>query len=61
MLWLKQNVVNLPFSALNAVIGQAMNVYPNAITPFHAALVFSSWLIGGWAAAWVLFFRRDAA
>jgi ABC-2 type transport system permease protein len=61
MLWLKHHVVYLPFSALNIIIGHGQGIYPNAITPFHAALVFSGWLVGGLVVAWVLFLRRDAA
>lgn len=58
-LLLKGNVVYLPFSALSTVIGQGMD-YHNSITPFHAALVFSGYLIVGWIVAWILFLRRDA-
>jgi len=60
MLWIKHNVVYLPFSALNSILGRGMAAYPNAITPFHAVLVFSGWLISGWIVAWILFIRRDA-
>jgi hypothetical protein len=34
--------------------------YRNTITPFHAALVFLTYLVVGWIVAWVLFLRRDA-
>lgn len=61
MLWLKQNIVYLPFNALNTVIGRGIGTYPNAITPFHAVLVFCGYLFIGWLIAWVLFIRRDAA
>lgn len=56
---LKNNVVYLPFSSLTTVIGQGMN-YRNTITPFHAALVFSSYLIIGLGVSWYLFLHRDA-
>lgn len=58
-LLLKKNVVYLPFSALHEVSGQGLN-FNNNITPFHAALVFSSYLIVSWVVAWILFLRRDA-
>jgi ABC-type transport system involved in multi-copper enzyme maturation permease subunit len=58
-LLLKKNTVYLPFTALDKVIGQGMN-YNKAITPLHAALVFSGYLIVAWAVAWTLFLRRDA-
>jgi ABC-2 type transport system permease protein len=55
-LLLKKNVVYLPFSALNTVIG---NRLPD-ITPVHAAMVFGGYLVVGWIVAWILFLRRDA-
>jgi ABC-type transport system involved in multi-copper enzyme maturation permease subunit len=58
-LLLKKNVVYLPFSALHEVGGQGLN-FNNTITPFHATLVFSSYLIVSWVIAWILFLRRDA-
>ncbi len=58
-LLLKNNSVYMPFTSLSVVIGQGMN-YRNTITPFHAMLVFSSYLIVGWIIAWILFLRRDA-
>jgi ABC-type transport system involved in multi-copper enzyme maturation permease subunit len=56
---LKSNVVYLPFSSLDTVIGQGMN-YHNSITPAHAALVFTSYLVVSLGAAWYLFLHRDA-
>jgi len=56
---LKNNTVYLPFSSLSTVIGQGMD-YHNNITPFHAALVFMTYLVVGWIVAWILFLRRDA-
>jgi ABC-2 type transport system permease protein len=56
---LKNNVVYLPFSALATVIGSGMN-YHNAITPFHAALVFLAYVAVGLIVSFVLFQRRDA-
>lgn len=55
---LKNNVVYLPFSALEAVIGN--NRYSGSITNIHAAMVFMAYLIVGWIIAWTLFLRRDA-
>lgn len=57
-LLLKKDVVYLPFSALNAVIGQ--EDYPHSITSTHAAMVASAYLVTGWLVACVLFVRRDA-
>ncbi|HVA10544.1 MAG TPA: ABC transporter permease [Candidatus Dormibacteraeota bacterium] len=59
-LLLKKNTVYLPFSALHTVIGQGMDTYRNAITPLHAAMVFSAYLLGGGIIAWILFLKRDA-
>jgi ABC-2 type transport system permease protein len=59
-LLLKKNTVYLPFSALHTVIGQGMTTYRNAITPLHAAMVFTAYLLVGWIIAWILFLKRDA-
>lgn len=56
---LKNNVVYLPFSSLTTVIGQGMDFH-NTITPFHGALVFSSYLVVSFAVTWYLFVHRDA-
>jgi ABC-type transport system involved in multi-copper enzyme maturation permease subunit len=58
-LLLKNNVVYLPFSSLTTVIGQGMNFH-NTITPFHAALVFSGYLVVSLGAVWYFFLHRDA-
>lgn len=55
---LKNNTVYLPFSALNDVLGQ--NTFSGRISYVRAALVFSGYLLVGWAVAWILFIRRDA-
>jgi ABC-2 type transport system permease protein len=55
---LKKNVVYLPFSALDSVIGNGR--YPGTITDIHAAMVFMAYLVVGWIVAWTLFLRRDA-
>jgi ABC-type transport system involved in multi-copper enzyme maturation permease subunit len=57
-LLIKKNVVYLPFSALESVIGSGR--YSGSITDIHAAMVFMAYLIAGWIIAWVLFLRRDA-
>lgn len=56
-LLLKNNVVYLPFTAL-----QAVTEHPErgTITYGHAALVFMGYLVFGWIVAWILFLRRDA-
>lgn len=56
---LKSNTVYLPFSSLHQVIGQGRTITSNLST-IDAALVFSGYLIVAWAAAWILFLRRDA-
>lgn len=60
-LLLKNNVVYLPFSALDTVIGQGHHLASgSSITPGHAAMVFSAYLVVGWIIAWILFLKRDA-
>lgn len=58
---LKHNVVYLPFTALDQVIG---NTPPQAgstpLAPGKAAITFSIYLVVGWIVAWILFVRRDA-
>jgi len=63
-LWLKQNIVYLPFDSLQNVLGSGRNNLANAqgsITPFHSLLVVMAYLIFAWLVAWLLFLRRDAA
>ena len=55
---LKKNVVYLPFSALESVIGNSR--YSGSITNIHAAMVFMAYFIVGWIVAWSLFLSRDA-
>lgn len=59
---LKNNVVYLPFTALNTVIGRGGTGEQSGpgISPVHAAMVFCSYLVVGWIIAWILFLRRDA-
>jgi ABC-2 type transport system permease protein len=55
---LKDNRIYLPFTALGQVtISEGVK---NALSPGKAAVVFSIYLIIGWAIAAVLFLRRDA-
>ncbi len=56
-LLLKNNVVYLPFTALNSVLQAPMH---GALSYGHAALVVGAWLTAGWIVAWILFLRRDA-
>lgn len=56
-LLLKNNAVYLPFMSSGEVL---MAPEKGSITYGHAALVFSAYLLVGWAVAWVLFLRRDA-
>jgi len=68
-LLLRHDSVYLPFMSLDQVI-QAPSVAPVTVndasttgylSPTKGALVFASYLIIGWAVAWYLFSRRDAA
>ncbi len=62
-LWLKKNIVYLPFDSLQNVLGSARNNLANAqgsITPFHSLLVVMAYLIVGWLVAWYLFLKKDA-
>jgi ABC-type transport system involved in multi-copper enzyme maturation permease subunit len=60
MLWLKQHVVYLPFTALSSILGgNDQGTYQNSISHFHAALVFGAYLLVSWIVAWVLFIRND--
>jgi len=56
-LLLKDNVVYLPFNALNAVLTAPPK---GGISYFHAAVVVAVYLVIGWVIAWVLFLKRDA-
>ncbi len=66
---LKHNAVYLPFNAINEII-KAPELIPKngvptpaefgSLTPPRAALLFGSYLLLGWAVAWILFLRRDA-
>jgi ABC-2 type transport system permease protein len=56
-LLLKNNAVYLPFMSSNEVL---VSPDKGSISYGHAALVFSAYLIVGWAVAWILFLRRDA-
>jgi len=64
-IWLKNNVVYLPFSALNTMLGasdassQAIGAGP-IISPIHAMYVFLGYLILAWVIAWYLFLTKDA-
>lgn len=54
-LLLKQNVMYLPFSALNNIISESAQM-----SSFKAAIVFMTYMIVGWIVAFVLFVKRDA-
>lgn len=58
-LLLKHNTVYLPFSSLDQVIGNTDPRIGN-ISPGRAALVFTAYVVVGWAVGWYLFLRRDA-
>ncbi len=62
-IWLKKNIVYLPFDSLQNVLGSGRNNLANAqgsITPFHSLLVVMAYLIVGWIIAWYLFLKKDA-
>jgi len=59
-LLLKTNAVYLPFTALSQVLGDSPPIRGGYLAPSRAALVFGSYLLGGWIIAWILFLRRDA-
>ncbi|HSX36429.1 MAG TPA: ABC transporter permease [Patescibacteria group bacterium] len=56
-LLVKDNMVYLPFSAQNAILGTP---FRGNITHAHAALVAGGYLLVAWIVAWILFVRRDA-
>ena len=56
-LLLKNNSVYLPFTSLGSLVSTPTQ---GSITHVHAAFLFTGYLIIGWAAAWILFLRRDA-
>ncbi|MHB1865261.1 MAG: ABC transporter permease [Candidatus Saccharimonadales bacterium] len=63
-IWLKNNTVYLPFSALGRVLGAGHMENTSSgplISPIHALYVFLGWLVFGWIIAWYLFLKRDAA
>jgi len=57
-LLLKQNAAYLPFTSLGSVISS--DASGRGLSPSQAALVFTLYLVVGWAIAGVLFLRRDA-
>lgn len=64
-IWLKNNVVYLPFSALDTMlgVGVASNQGPSSgpiISPIHAMYVFLAYLLFAWILAWYLFLTKDA-
>ncbi len=60
-IWLKNNTVYLPFSALHRMLGAGESVSGATLSPLHAMFVFLAYLLVAWAIAWYLFLRRDAA
>jgi ABC-type transport system involved in multi-copper enzyme maturation permease subunit len=57
---LNKNAVYLPFAALSQLVGDGA-VGGGSLAPGKAALVVMVYLVIGWAVAWYLFLRRDAA
>lgn len=63
-IWLKNNTVYLPFTALHTMLGadQMANTSSGpVISPIHAMYVFFGYLLFSWIIAWYLFLKRDAA
>jgi ABC-2 type transport system permease protein len=60
-LLLKDNKIYLPFAALQQVTTTEGIHSLHFLSHAKAAAVFSIYLIVGWAVAWILFLRRDAA
>lgn len=58
-LWLKNNAVYLPFTALQTMLGSD-SVSGASLTPVRAMLVFLGYLAVAWSVAWYLFNKRDA-
>ncbi|MGH7156686.1 MAG: ABC transporter permease [Candidatus Saccharimonadales bacterium] len=58
-LLLKHNTVYLPFTSLEQVIGNS-DPRIGSISPARGALVFTVYVVVGWAVAWYLFLHRDA-
>ena len=56
---LKHNAIYLPFASLGEVIGRS-DASGSSLSPTRAALVFTVYLVVGWAVAWCLFLFRDA-
>lgn len=63
-IFLKQNAVYLPFSALGQVIRYGSgpsDARTSTLHPDKAAAVYCIYLVVGWAVAWYLFVKRDAS
>ncbi|MGH7234264.1 MAG: hypothetical protein ACREF7_02360, partial [Candidatus Saccharimonadales bacterium] len=60
-IWLKGNIVYLPFSALHSMLGAGFNSGRSNLSPVHSMYVILIYLVVGWAVAWYLFLKRDAA
>lgn len=58
-IWLKNNVVYLPFNALHTMLGIDRGV-SSPISPLGAMFVFLGYLAFGWIIAWYLFLKKDA-
>lgn len=60
-LFLRNNSVYLPFTALTAVLNNGLSrVGPHELTAERSAFVVIVYLVIGWAIAWFLFLKRDA-
>jgi ABC-2 type transport system permease protein len=57
---LKDHRIYLPFTSLQQVTGAENLRVPHALSHGRSAMVFTIYLLVGWAVAWILFLRRDA-
>jgi ABC-2 type transport system permease protein len=60
-IWLKNNTVYLPFSALHQMLGVGGEGSGSNLSPEHALLIFLGYLIVGGSIAWGTFLKRDAS
>lgn len=56
---LKENAVYMPFAATDTIIGASL-IQGSKLSSNEAILVAGSYVVVGWAIAWLLFLRRDA-
>lgn len=61
-LWLKNDRVYLPFTALIGVLGQNEGIGGvKPLSPGRSALTVVAYVVAGWIVGWLLFLKRDAS